>query len=128
MRLVQQSAASPTVSDKDDRKDHGMIYRNLFHLNVYKRKKPFSESENGYLIYLHATPSLRLRNDNDEEDNHVWYDSQMLHVFVFSIQLTANFVLMYTFQLNFQSMELAGKHLSVYQKPFCHGSFHVVLI
>ena len=50
-------------------------------------KKAIPPNENGYRFYQRATSSLRLRNDHDNKNNDVKYDSRNFH---FSILNGAN--------------------------------------
>lgn len=44
-------------------------------------KKAIPPNENGYRLYQRTTSSLRLRNDHDEKNNDVKYDSLSFHFF-----------------------------------------------
>ena len=44
-------------------------------------KKAIPPNENGYRLYQRTTSSLRLRNDHDEKNNDVKYDSLNFHFF-----------------------------------------------
>lgn len=45
-------------------------------------KKAIPPNENGYRLYQRTTSSLRLRNDYDEKNNNVKYDSRTFHFLI----------------------------------------------